>query len=936
MALALSAFGGRDPGARTWRCLAVVAALSVLGCRRGTPAVEVGGDTLVQPLVVEWAGCAGIRKGPVCELGKERKLMLWVAGARDALGSIETDRGRVTPKVDADVDGGTRFTFDVPVGARTVAITNAGGRVQWSLTLGDAKVHDDIARLVAIGRGGKYEDALLGLEALRTRAGAGQQGPADAAIARMALALGKVDRAERAFRAAIAAAKSEGRIADVVRDGAGLLWALIQRQQKYTDARTLLEELVPFGTLYPEGRVWLDYHAGLLAADTADVRTALDKYRAAERAARRIDLTSLAADSTMEVARLLTRLGRSAEAIPMLRDLPLPNDSCMRATRILNRAWALMEEAARHPARQSADEIATALRDAETATQSCPDPHRRLVAVVNAAEYALAIKDRAAAERLVREIEGAPADRDVLLVCWRADVLGRWALWQGKPASALTAFSEQVAAARGAGLIEEAFRGEVGAGRALLALGRRGAAVVRLKAAQMLLEQMLRGIPLAEGRGSFLDGHDEGVRTLVGALVDGGAVGEAVRVARMARAAELAHAARLDRLAQLSPAARRQWDEALGRYQRLRGELEHAAENDWTLPRTEFTRRRGERETQAAEARRALDDAYRLLLDEGAGRSLEPSSPDAGEIYLVFFPAPDGWFAFAVGTKAVTVRRIPDTALTSPGEASSLLGLFDTQLGSARRVRLFPYGAADHMDWHAVAWRGRPLLASVEVEYALDVGTRTTRPSAKGAPRTALVVSNPTGDLVAATPEAELVARALAGWHVTRLDGPTATREATLAALPGANLFHYAGHAEVAGAQGLSSALLLKGNARVELGDLLAVVSVPDVVVLSACEAAGTAARQPSLMGLAQAFVAAGSQAGIAPTRPVGDEAARAFVAAFYGAYVGADPGSKLSPSPSVRSAFRRAVLDVSKAEEAVARKDKDKTGWQSFRLLVP
>ena len=64
-----------------------------------------------------------------------------------------------------------------------------------------------------------------------------------------------------------------------------------------------------------------------------------------------------------------------------------------------------------------------------------------------------------------------------------------------------------------------------------------------------------------------------------------------------------------------------------------------------------------------------------------------------------------------------------------------------------------------------------------------------------------------------------------------------------------------------------------------ELGDLLAAPAVPELVVLSACEAAGAAAGTPSVMGLAQAFVAAGAGAAIAPTRAVGDADARRFVA---------------------------------------------------------
>ena len=80
----------------------------------------------------------------------------------------------------------------------------------------------------------------------------------------------------------------------------------------------------------------------------------------------------------------------------------------------------------------------------------------------------------------------------------------------------------------------------------------------------------------------------------------------------------------------------------------------------------------------------------------------------------------------------------------------------------------------------------------------------------------ALVVGDPTRDLAAAGREADIVGKALGGWQVARLDGPAATRDALLAALPAVDLFHYAGHAELAGPGGAASALVLTGGARAD------------------------------------------------------------------------------------------------------------------------
>ena len=910
--------------------------------RRARPTDVYPGD----PLIVEWGPCAGVRTGPVCELDRQRKLTVWVGNSDNSRWSIATEDGRVADQTKVEVDAGTRLTLNVPAGARQVRLEDAGGGIRWSLAIGTAHAHEQIDEIVTLGRSGKYEDALGMLERLRASVPAEDRGPTDAAIGRMALALGKIDRAESAFRSSISAAQTEGRLVDVVKDGAALLWALVHLRQRYVDARALLAEMATAGEQYPEGRVWLEYHAGLLAADTGDIRTALERYRRAERAARRLGLKKLGEDSTMEIARLLTRIGRTEEALSLLGRLPTPTDPCARATLALNLAWARMEHEALQTSPDGEQKKAAAIDAAEQATQECPNPHLRLQAIVYAVEQALKSGDDAGVRRLIQQPEFAAVDRDVLRASRREEVLGRWLLRQKKPAAALATFDSHLPAALSLGLLEEAFRAEVGSGRALLALGRRTAAVSRLRAAQDLLERFLRGVPFAEGRGSFLSGRDEGVRYLVEALVDSGSVREALRAARLARASELTHAARLDRLAGMSLASRRQWDEAVGRYQYLRSEIERDAGNEWTIPQADIGRRRSERQAQAEKARAALDDAYGLLLDGKSPQELKLAEPGPGEVFLAFSPGPRGWFAFAVTTSEVIVRRISDADLSSQAAAEIVLGLFGSQIASAHRVRLLLYGPADRLDWQTVSLRGRPLLSFVEVEHGLDLGTEGRQRPANELPATALVVSNPTGDLPAAIPESDAVVRVLTGWQVRRLDGPAATRDALLAALPGARLLHYAGHAQVSQSGDFSSALLLEGGTRVELGDLLTSPSVPEVIVLPACEAAGTIEGGRSSMGLAQAFLAAGSRVAIAPVRRVGDQDAAAFVGEFYGALVqevahngqvSAAPRGSLALSERVPAAFRSAALALlSRRGDVAALGHQGGVGWESFRLLVP
>jgi hypothetical protein len=365
--------------------------------------------------------------------------------------------------------------------------------------------------------------------------------------------------------------------------------------------------------------------------------------------------------------------------------------------------------------------------------------------------------------------------------------------------------------------------------------------------------------------------------------------------------------------------------------------MEREAADDWTVPRQQLAARRAARTTQAEQARAALDDAFALLGAGGRARDVTLPAPGDGEVFLACFPGAVGWLAFAATDRGVTVRRVEAADFASPRTAERVLALFTPELKAARRVRLLPYGAADRVDWQAVLWRGKPLQAALEVEYGLDLGSAGP-PTAPGErrPPAALVVSNPTEDLAAATAEATTVASALGGWRITRLNGAAATRGALLEALPGARLFHYAGHAQISPSDGLSSALLLGGNGRVELGDLLALPAVPELVVLPACEAAGTLEGGRSALGLAQAFIAAGARAAVAPVRPIRDTAVAAFVTAFYGAFV----PLAAAPNDAVESS-RRAFHSAALAAATETRNGTDASqpvdpGCEGLRLLVP
>ena len=182
-----------------------------------------------------------------------------------------------------------------------------------------------------------------------------------------------------------------------------------------------------------------------------------------------------------------------------------------------------------------------------------------------------------------------------------------------------------------------------------------------------------------------------------------------------------------------------------------------------------------------------------------------------------------------------------------------------------------------------------------------------------------LLVTDPSGDLIGARREGAALAERFRerGIDATHLDGDAVEREAILDGLAHADVLHYSGHA-VAGQQPLDGHLLLAGGETLSVADVLAQPTVPPLVVLLACHGADAPERAVETLGLAQAFLTAGSRAVVAATGSVGDDSAALFSGAFHEEFArGLDPAHAL--------AYASDRMRAGGSDE-----------WERFRLIVP
>jgi CHAT domain-containing protein len=221
----------------------------------------------------------------------------------------------------------------------------------------------------------------------------------------------------------------------------------------------------------------------------------------------------------------------------------------------------------------------------------------------------------------------------------------------------------------------------------------------------------------------------------------------------------------------------------------------------------------------------------------------------------------------------------------------------------------FPQGGIGVFPMHA-AWMAdgnggrRWLLDDWTVRYAPSA--RAMLPKEKEpvtVSGTALLVSNPGGDLEFSELECLWVERTFSGQSVRVLHGTEAFPEAVLEAVRGADILHFSTHAIFDLNWPLLSALLLAGGEKLTLECLLPVLAAkaPRLVSLSACETgmARVSSTPDEFLGFSAAFLHAGTHTVLATLWPVDDAATAVLSGRFYRELA----EKKLKPAVALRQA---------------------------------
>lgn len=822
-------------------------------------------------------GCSDVGSGERCQVCEPTRLTAWIAGSERSSVSATVD-GESRPVSTTRVGGGHRVELEVlpPASAPSKLVLRqaSGGAVaSYALMLScipEAPAVEEARQLLK-------ERQFDALDTLASRAAdALADRPVDLAalqsvVARRYVRAGDYPAAMAHLRDSARANHEAGSVRQAAFDVFAMSWVGGNKTGQLAQVGAALDGLDLSSPLLGRERIAAASYRAMVARFSGDLALALAEGRAGLAAARRLGLedSRTGRDLRQVHALVLTGVGDASSAARILEQVVQRTTApCERAATQLNLGWALIN--AGRPAAAVLEEAIGTLE------ATCPDQRtelaRALVDLIS--EKARNGGDPVALRRLLAKAEGAlaaPARLDAAyLDLARGHLAEAAAEWESAEA-AWAGLERRARVMDDAGLGWEAAFGRA---RVALARGDREAALQHAVSAERALAEAAGGAAWADGRVGSLARRSETTWLLLDLLAGSGRAAEALVVGR--------EAARRP-FTQVPRASGRSADvlEAASRLRARRTELDAALELAWQAG---SPRARHEHDAVVAELRAKLREAV-----SDHARSLGPpavlSPIPADTVLLVLVPgvAGGGWALGATSDRVVALPLPPDlTPRSAPARlGAELLAPLRDLGGSATRLALLPLGAWRRLDVHALGWEGAPVAARFATTYVMEVGAPDLTASGPG--RGALIVADPSGNLPGARREARQVGERLrrGGGKVTVLAQLDAGPAAVRAGLKDASLFVYAGHATWRGGEGFDSSLEL-ADGELLVSEIVSLDAAPRVVVLGGCETSrGAKLPDAGGIGLAQAFVLAGSRAVLATERPVPDDLAAAATASY-------------------------------------------------------
>lgn len=927
------------------------------------------------PLTVVTLGCAEVRafpekdRPPLCEFSPESSLRLFINDKSESSLSLFSGIHKF-PITRRSVEGGVILEFKPSTQAKTLwLLARRGPRLALRrIELGAFVEPNWLRDAYTLWQGGQGERALKLLHD-QPEASLSDANRARRAfiLARIARETDRISDAERFGNEALANSRAAGLLAQEVATVAFLArlyderFHQVDRAEKlWLDSEALLEQL-------PERKPWQLLSLAIYRQEVWDLDGALDRLKEAEFLARRFEDNKLAVELTIQRATISYRTGQRLEGEKAISGLPLDKlRPCRRADaqeavgrlRLLSSTAGDLADSIKQ--REAARTVlSSALTLAEKDCKQV-DLMTTLLTRIGQLEAADGNAEKGAEYALrARALVQRPTP---LLELDLFDLEGRRALAARNFAASKSIYERMLTAARRLDADEAIWQAMQGLAQTA-AHDDEERALRFYRLAETFLDERSQLLSLGSGRGGFLGRFELGTRRLVDLLHEQKRFDEAYAVSRRARLRGLRSLTLLSRIDRLDAQHRASFEQALAKYHAERATLTRVISEEADAALSNLDEMQRSHREQSDRVLAAMAAAMKTLGENHQVETFHP--PASGEVRLLCHPALVTYRCYletstGVIGKAIDLRVDAELKKMPFAELSAkLLSPFTEQLRSATHVSIVSYGSLRPLDFHRLPFDGGMLdggglEGKRQVVYSLDLEGEpqpVVAPRPDGDNARALLLIDRELNLphirAAGAPLVETLSRT--GWQLKSAIGDTRglgvwpgepakadatlTREETLASLPHARLFVYAGHAIFAATGGWQHELRTSQHVGLFIGDILTLPHAPEVVTLFACESAQSAEETGGLegVGLAQAFLLRGSRFALGTVRKVDDQLASVVAGAFFRSLA----AGETSPVRALRTAIAEAQRTLQISEPRSIAEINPKNDLGAFRIFT-
>lgn len=443
------------------------------------------------------------------------------------------------------------------------------------------------------------------------------------------------------------------------------------------------------------------------------------------------------------------------------------------------------------------------------------------------------------------------------------------------------------------------------------------------KAERLIFEEFIN-IPMTSSQPYFLSSKMNFSYSYVDLLNRLNRTEEAMMVARRFRARWVDSIHRVRQHSFSKVFQQEEWNKIVGQIRKLRKSIIAQQSLEWSIPYDQIKNAKRKLEEEKLALSNLFDKSIRLVNKTIGNEESAQTKPKENELFLFFYATNDSLIGFASTQNDLRSHTIPfkkALGFKPTSLAKEWITVFEKEIERSKKIKIFPFGLMKQVDFQTLPYKGDILLAHKTISYGVDLKIHTLNKIETPKTFRSLIVANSLGDLKETENEARSVAQLTreSDWISRTLTANQVVFDSMKDQLEKAQHFHYAGHVNRTENEVFRHHIPLSDNAEMDSTDILMLQQVPAWVVLSACNSAlNNKNITTQSIGLAHAFIIAGSKKVIATVRPVLDKQANHIMQKFYEQWMKSD---------NFEQAFRITQLNLLKTQPQY--------DWAAFRLVT-